>query len=288
MGSNIAKRLLKAGHIVYGRDINPTIAAAMADIGVNIVNAPKDLVDIVHVTLLSLPWPLDVREVVLGCDGLLSKSGILEVIVDMSTVDPFTTQHLAEESGKKGIGYLDAPVLGRPQNCGNWALPIGGESAYLRKCHEILQILAQKIIHVGPSGTGNIVKLLNNMMFGAINAVTAEVFAICAKSGLDPNVFYETVSNSGAATVSNLFKEVGSKILSKNFSPVFSIELLRKDMLLGIRMANRLNVPILVSNSNQLINNIAELAGCAKEDTASVIKIYEQIAKANIKQEGSS
>ena len=128
-------------------------------------------------------------------------------------------------------------------------------------------------------GWGNVVKLLNNMMFGAINSITAEIFAICKKFGMDPKIFYETIANSGAATVSNLFKEVGSKIVNGNFEPVFTVELLHKDMMLGIEMAKRLGVPLFVSQNNQIPNELAKLLGYGKEDTASVIKVYDLFLK---------
>jgi len=181
------------------------------------------------------------------------------------------------------VGYVDAPVLGRPQNCGKWTLPVGGTKEDVEKCRKVLEVLASRVIHVGPSGWGNVVKLLNNMMFGAINAVTAEIFATCKKFGMDPKILYETIANSGAATVSNLFKELGPKILRRDFEPLFTVDLLHKDMMLGIDMAKKLGVPVFVSTSNQLLNEMARLMGYGKEDTAAVIKVYERLLNIEVK-----
>ncbi len=283
MGSMMLKKIIGAGHKVYARDIDEKAEERAKNLGAIVVDSPAKIAEVAEIVILSLPMPSDVEEVVCGKDGLLSNVKSLKVIVDMSTVDPFTTQKNAVEAKKYGVGYVDAPVLGRPQNCGNWTLPVGGEAEDIEKCKSVLQLLAAKIVHVGPSGWGNVVKLLNNMMFGAINSITAEIFAICAKFGMDPKIFYETIANSGAATVSNLFKEVGQKIVNRNFEPVFAIDLLHKDMMLGIEMAKRLNVPLFVSQNNQLLNELSRLLGYGKEDTASVVKVYEKLLGMEVK-----
>ena len=144
------------------------------------------------------------------------------------------------------MGYLDCPVLGRPQGCGKWTLPTGGDERHLEVARPILQHLAARILPVGPSGHGNVVKLLNNLMFGAINAITAEVFALSRKLGMEPKVLFGTIAESGAATVSNLFRELGPKILADDFSPLFSIDNLHKDMRLGIEMARKVGANFLV------------------------------------------
>jgi len=283
MGSKMAESLIKAGYTVFANDIDDKAKNRARELGAKVVNSPKEIVEYAHVILLSIPMPSDVKEVVLGEDGILTNPKKGCVIVDLSTVDPFSTQQNAQKSKKYGVGYIDAPVLGRPQKCGNWTLPVGGEKEDLEKVRKVLEILAAKIIHVGPSGWGNIVKLLNNMMFGAINSITAEIFAICAKLGMDPKVLYEAIANSGAASVSNLFKELGPKILNRDFEPLFAIDLLHKDVSLGIKMAKEAGVPLFVSQANQLLNEMAKLKGFGKEDTAGVIKVYEDLLNIKVK-----
>jgi len=283
MGYEMLKKLSEAGYTVFCRDINKVAEDRAKKLGVKIVGSPKEMTQNTQIILLSLPMPSDVREVVLGENGILTDSGKGLIIVDLSTVDPFTTQQNAKEAKKSGCGYIDAPVLGRPQACGKWTLPVGGEMEDLAKVRGVLEILAAKVIHVGPAGSGNIVKLLNNMMLGAISSITAEIFAICAKLGMNPRVFYETIANSGAASVSGLFKEMGVKILSRDFEPLFSIDLLHKDVALGIQMAKEGGVPLMVSESNQLLNEMAKLKGFGKEDTSSVIKVYEDLLGIQVK-----
>jgi len=283
MGSKMAEKLINADYTVFARDIDEAAEERARKLGARVVSSPKEVAEYAEVILLSLPMPSDVEEVVLGEDGILKNPKNDRIIVDLSTVDPFSTQRNAKEAKKVGVGYIDAPVLGRPQRCGNWTLPVGGEKKDLEKVRKVLEVLAAKIIYVGPSGYGNIVKLLNNMMFGAINSITCEIFAICAKLGMNPKVLYETIAESGAASVSGLFKELGPKILKRDFEPLFAVDLLCKDVSLGIQMAKKVDVPLFVSEANQHLNEMARLMGFGKEDTASVVKVYEKLLNIEIK-----
>ena len=283
MGSKMAGKLINAGYAVFARDIDEVAEERARKLGAKVVNSPKEVAEYTEIILLSLPMPSDVKEVVLGEGGILTNPKNNRTIVDLSTVDPFSTQHNAEQAKKVGVSYIDAPVLGRPQKCGNWTLPVGGDKKDLEKVRKVLEILAAKIIYVGPSGHGNIVKLLNNMMLGAINSVTAEILAICTKLGMSPKVLYETIANSGAASVSNLFKELGPKILNRDFEPLFSIDLLHKDVMLGIQMAKQVGVPLFASEANQRLNEMARLMGFGKEDTASIVKVYEKLLDIEVK-----
>jgi len=204
------------------------------------------------------------------------------VIVDMSTVDPGVTRRMAETAFQKGVGYLDAPVLGRPASVGNWALPVGGRSQDLDPCRPVLELVAAKIFHIGESGSGNKVKLLNQLMFGAINAMTAEMMAIAEKLGIAPKLLFETISSSQAATVSNLFKELGGRIASENYeNPTFTVNLLIKDVHLAVEMAKAGDAPPVLGRSVELINEIARAQGFGDSDTSIMWKSVRKIWRDN-------
>lgn len=277
MGGRMVNKLLAAGYQVLVCDIDPDREAAAVAEGACAFGSPLQVAGSAEVILLSLPLPSDVDLVVNGTEGILAGTDPGCIIIDLSTVDPLSASRNAARAAEKGVGYLDAPVLGRPQGCGNWTLPVGGDQAVLEKARPVLEKLAAKIIHVGPSGHGNIIKLLNNMMFGAINAVTAEIMAICSRAGMDPRVLYDTISSSGAASVSKLFIELGPKIINRDFSPLFTIDLLHKDLNLALQMAQGAGVPVFLGHAAQLPNEVARAKGLGGEDTSGVVKIYEDI-----------
>jgi 3-hydroxyisobutyrate dehydrogenase-like beta-hydroxyacid dehydrogenase len=278
MGGRVLTRLIESGCRVVVRDIAPEAARRASENGGEVVTSPAEVARRAELVLMSLPMPADVQTVVTGDEGLLTASREGMVIVDLSTVDPQTTRHNAAEAAGRGVGYLDAPVLGRPAGCGRWTLPVGGGEGHLARARPVLELLATRIIHVGMSGAGNTVKLLNNLMFSAINAVTAEVLAICAACGMDAQVFVQTVADSGAATVSNLFRELGPKILARDFSPAFSIDLLHKDVRLGLEMASRARVPTIISTAGAVLIEMARARGLGPEDTGAVVKVFEALA----------
>lgn len=282
MGSRMAVNMVQAGFRVLARDIDPQAEERARSLGTTVVPSPAEVAKQAEIVLLSLPGPSDVATVVLGEDGLLTTAGAGQVIVDLSTVDPLSTRRNAGEASQRGVGYLDAPVLGRPQKCGNWTLPVGGNEADLAKCRPVLAALAQRILFVGESGNGNIVKLLNNLMFGAINSITAEIMALSAQVGMNPKILFDTIAESGAASVSNLFLELGPKMLARDYSPLFAIDLLHKDNKLAIEMAQEAGMPLILSRTSQLLNEMARSKGLGSEDTSAVVKVYEDLLQRKV------
>ncbi|HEX5850826.1 MAG TPA: NAD(P)-dependent oxidoreductase [Rubrobacter sp.] len=277
MGGRIVRALLEAGHEVVVYDASDEALTRATDAGARAVGSVGETPPLCRVVLLSLPRPGDVVEVVAGADGLLSRSSQGFVVADTSTVDPGTTRRMADMAAEAGAGYLDAPILGRPEACGRWTLPVGGNREDLEVALPALDTIARNVSHVGASGSGNAIKLLNNLMFGAINAITAEALAAAALVGLSPRTFYETVAQSDAATVSNLFRAIGPKMLEGDFSPAFTVDLLSKDNSLALAMIEDAGASVIVGNAVETLNGLARAAGYGHEDTSATVKVYEQL-----------
>jgi len=238
------------------------------------VAAAADLAELARgadIVLLSLPGPQEVSDVV---HGLLEAGSDLQVIVDLSTVDPVSTRARAAEARAHGVDYLDAPVLGRPARCGRWTLPVGGSPDALERARPALERLATQIVHTGDSGAGNVIKLCNNLMFGAINAIAVESMEVARRLGVDLQVYFDTISTSGAATVSNLFLEVGPKIISGDTRPDFSLDLLHKDNLLALDMARSVGAPLLVSSAVSCLNALGKDRGLGPLDTSALSLLF--------------
>lgn len=276
LGGAIAKRLVEGGFELVACDIDESARKKALGVGAKVAESPKEVARLCDITLMALPFPSDVENVVAGQDGLLAGARPGFIIIDMSTVGPSTSKKNAALAAEKKAEYLDSPVLGRPGSCGQWTLPVGGKKDVIDKCRPILETLAKSVVHVGDLGSGNIVKLLNNMMFAVINATTAEILALAAKVGMNQRLVFETIAESGAATVSKLFVEVGSKIVKGDFDPVFSVDLMWKDLDVGLAMAREVNAPVIVTRNAQIINEMARSNGLGKMDTSAVIKILEK------------
>lgn len=281
MGISAGRKILEGGYLLVAHDSSPHAQENARGIGAKVTKSPVEVAKETEIVLMFLPGPKEVESCMTGSEGLLSGSRHGLSIVDMSTVDPGTTQRMAGLARQMGVGYLDAPVLGRPASVGNWVLPVGGSKEDLDRCKPVLQLFAAKIFHIGDSGAGNKVKLLNQLMFGAINAMTAEMMAIAERLEIEPKILYETISASQAATVSGLFKELGRRIAGEDYdNPTFTVDLIVKDVRLAVQMAKEGKAPPILGRAVELINEMAQAQGLGRADTAimwkSVKKIWEK------------
>jgi 3-hydroxyisobutyrate dehydrogenase/2-hydroxy-3-oxopropionate reductase len=280
MGSASAEKILEAGNTVIAFDPHQPSAARVEQLGASLAASPAEVAQQCEVILMFLPGPTVIEEVVAGPNGLLSTIQEGSVIVDLSTTDPESTCKMADLAAANNVSYLDAPVLGRPASIGKWALPVGGDPAELEKCLPVLNLLATQIMPIGESGSGNKIKLLNQLMFGAINAMTAEMMAISQKVGISPELLYNTITASQAGTVSNLFKELGKSIAEEDYStPTFSIDLLCKDVNLATQLARQNGATPILGESIETINKLAQDQGYGKMDTSIMWKCFEPIWK---------
>jgi 3-hydroxyisobutyrate dehydrogenase-like beta-hydroxyacid dehydrogenase len=282
MGQIVASKFLENDYEVVGYDLLPEVRRKAHKMGVEIVNSACDVAKIAQVMFLSLPGPAQVKEVVSGEKGLLSAAYKGQIIVDLSTVDPSTTRKMAGMAEEIGVGYLDAPILGRPRSIGRWVLPVGGHADHFERCRTILRIFANQLVYVGSSGAGNTLKLVNQLMFSTINAMTVEMLVVAKKASLSPKVVFETISQSGAATVSGLFCEVAKKIVENDYTSIFSIDLLCKDIALALGMAKECGAPPIIASGVQVLNEIAQARGLGGKDTAALIKIYENLMDTSV------
>ena len=281
MGRVILESLLKQHFTVVAFDPAPQARDAIIASGADYAQHPAEVVSRTAVTIQCLPAPQHIRESVFGPNGVLSAATPGRILVDTSTVDPETSREAASALSRKGTDYLDAPILGRPSTIGHWILPVGGEREAFERAQNVLRHFTKQIVYAGPSGAGNIFKLLNQLMFSAINGITAEVFAIAGKAGIDTDLFYRTVADSGAATVSGLFQECGRKITADSFEPVFPVDMLIKDAGLGIEMARRFGTPPVIASAVQVLNEIASGKGLGSLDTSVLVKVYQDLYAAH-------
>ncbi len=278
MGRTVAQKIINGGYGLVAYDVNAACIEQAKALGASMADSLQEVAEKAKITLMLLPGPDDVKHCVAGPKGLLSLASQGSVIVDMSTIDPATTTEMAALALAKGVGYVDAPVLGRPATVGQWALPAGGRKEDIDRCRQVLRQFAAHVLHVGPSGSGHKIKLLNQMMFGAINAMTAEMMAVASQIGIEPKLLYETITASQAGTVSNLFKELGGRVASGSYeNPTFTVDLLIKDIRLGVKMAKEGGAPPLLGRTVELINEIAQSQGLGPSDTSAMWRSYLRV-----------
>lgn len=277
MGKCMLQSMQDKGFSVMAYDKFTAAAESAKEMGAEIALTPAELAAHASVILMSLPGPVQLQEVLFGEAGL--KEGLTSdhVVIDTSTVDPQTTRINAKGVEETGAVYLDCPILGRPSATGKWMLPTGGNPEALEKVKPVLLTFASDAVAVGDHGAGNALKLLNQLMFSCINAISSEVMAICDHVGIDKEIFYNTVAGSSAATVSGLFREVGKSIVNDGYdTPAFTVDLLIKDAKLGLQMAKEADAPSVIAGTVQLYNEIAHAEGLGMQDTSALYKVFSR------------
>jgi 3-hydroxyisobutyrate dehydrogenase-like beta-hydroxyacid dehydrogenase len=279
MGLAVAGKIVQAGtRSLAVHDVAPERRARAAKLDVAVCTGPADVADRSDLVLLLLPGPDEIEACVAGDDGLLRTARPGTIVVDHSTTAPESSERLAALARERGVAYLDAPVLGRPAAVGNWTLPVGGDTGALERCRPVLELYAKQVLPVGPPGSGNRVKLLNQLMFGAINAMTAEMMAVAERVGIPPRLLYETITSSRAGTVSHLFVELGKRVVADDYAtPDFSVRLLRKDVRLAVEMARRAGATPLLGQTVQFLNELAHGHGLDAQDTAAMWQVFRRV-----------
>lgn len=269
MGRTVAAKFLESGVKVSGYEVSAACVEKGTETGISMCASLAELAERSDWIILFLPGPAEIAECVCGQKGLLSALRAGAIIIDMCTSSPQNTVAMESAARAAGVRYIDAPVLGRPSSVGKWALPVGGDAAALEEVRALLNLVAAHVVHMGSAGSGHKVKLLNQLMFGAINAMTAEMMAVSEKVGIPPARLYEIIVASQAGTVSNLFRELGGRISEERYTdPTFTVSLLCKDVRLGVEMAEAAGAPLILGRTIDLLNKASHAQGYGAEDSA--------------------
>ena len=279
MGSIMNRRLLEAGHRVRVFDPDASATERAVAHGAEGAESPRAAAAGARVAVLSLPGPEVVEAVVAGSEGVLEGLAPEGVIVDMSTIDPATTRRLEAEAAERGSSFLDAPVSGGVARAetGELTIMVGGDAEALERCRPILASLGSNIVRVGPSGSGQIVKLCNNMLVGTILAGLAETLVTAAKAGVDARTVADVVrASAGGSWI--LDNHLPLTTFADDYGPRFSLDLLYKDVSLFGGMAAGVGVPVPVTAGVEEMLNAARSRGLGALDQSVVVRMYEELA----------
>lgn len=230
MGRPMASNLLDAGYelTVWNRS-RPGIEA-LVEKGAAEGESPADVARRSDIVITIVGDAPDVEEVALGENGIIDGAHEGLVHIDMTTQSPEVTRSIAERLSEAGVEMLDAPVSGGEQGAIDGALSImaGGKEEVFERCRPVLEVLGEKIVHCGPSGSGQVVKLCNQVAVAVTNLAVCEALTLCRKAGVDPERMLEAVG-AGAGSSWQLVN-LGPKMLAGDFAPGFKIEHQQKDL----------------------------------------------------------
>jgi len=272
MGSGMASCLNKAGFDLTVWNRNTSRAAPFKAAGVHVAGSPGEAAGRAEVIIAMLADDNASRAVWLGDNGALDRAQPGSVLIECSTLSPGCVRELAERAAQRNCRFLDAPVTGsRPHAAaGELKFLVGGEASTLEQVRDVFSAMGKDIIHFGPIGSGAVMKLINNFMCGVQAAALAEAIALIEKSGLDREAAL-TILREGAPG-SPLVKGVSARMVSRDYTVNFAIELMQKDLSYAIAEAKRHGLPLTTPDPARRLMEQAVSKGFARSDFAAVIE----------------
>jgi 3-hydroxyisobutyrate dehydrogenase len=274
----MAANLVKTGFKVVGVDLDPARAEMLRAKGGEIAKTPADAARAATRVITMVETTAQTDEVINGPNGLLAAARTGHAIAMMSTIDPIAAKRLHDDLKSKGISMVDAPVSGGAARArdGSLAIICGGEAVDYEAWLPAFKAMSANQFHVGGIGQGLALKLVNNMLIQTSTVAIAEAFVMGAKAGLDPRIMYDVIKVSTGASFALDFRV--PRFLSGDFAPGGTVDISYKDQELETAFGKALGVPLFMANISQQIYQMARARGLNKEDGASVVKLYEEMA----------
>jgi 3-hydroxyisobutyrate dehydrogenase len=278
MGSPMALRLLDARYPLAVHSRTKSKASRLSGRGAQVLNSPREVALQSDIVFLCVTETKDVEAVINGDDGIAASARRGLIVVDHSTISPAATRELADDLAKRGMILLDAPVSGGDTGAKNGTLSImvGGDPAAFERVEPIMRSFGKTITHCGPSGTGQLTKLVNQILVSVTNLAVCEALTFARKYKLDLEKTIAAVG-SGAAGSWQL-ANLGPKMADGNFRPGFTIDLQQKDLRLVLQAAEESNISLPAASLVHQLFAAAQAAGHGKDGTQALFTVVEKLA----------
>jgi 3-hydroxyisobutyrate dehydrogenase len=278
MGGPMAGHLLGAGCPLVVHTRTRARAEPLLARGARWADSPADAAREAEVVFLCLPDTPDVERVVLGEDGVLAGATKGAIIVDHSTISPAATRAMAGRAAEKGVALLDAPISGGDVGAKNATLSImvGGDAPAFDRVGPLLGHMGKTITHCGPSGTGQLTKLVNQILVTINNLATCEALVFAKRNGLDLDKTIAALA--GGAAGSWQFANLGPRMVKSDFAPGFMIDLQVKDLRLVAEAAKESKLDLAALSLVHHLFTEAQQTGLGREGTHALFKIVQKLS----------
>ena len=278
MGAPMARNLLKAGFALTVWNRTRSKAEAVAKDGARAATTPRDLAKEVDVVVVMVTNSPDVEAVLFGKDGAIEGARSGQLWIDMSTISPDVERAVTERAAAKGVRTLDAPVSGGEIGAieARLSIMVGGDAADVERAMPILSALGKTIVHVGPHGAGQVVKLANQIAVVLNNLGVSEALVFAAAHGIDLEKTRQVIA--GGAGSSWAMQNYAPKILAGDFRPGFMIDLQQKDLRLVLEAAFAKHLALPGAALTHELYNALQRAGGGREGNHALIKAIEQLS----------
>lgn len=272
MGSGMAARLLTAGHQVVVWNRRKERAEPLVAKGARLAASPREAATGVEAIISMVADDPASRAVWLGPDGALAGAAPGTMLIESSTLSPIWCDELARAAAAKECQLLDAPVTGGKAQAASGELRflVGGSADTLARARPILSAMGKEIVHLGPTGAGARMKLINNFVCGIQAAALAEAVALIERVGLDRTTALSVLAKG--APGSPLVNAVGPRMTTSDYSVHFGLALMHKDLTYSIDEAARAGVPLRTAETARELYSTAIAQGWGDKDFSAIVE----------------
>lgn len=284
MGKPMAKNLLKAGYPLIVYDIVKEAVDELITAGAEQGSSPKDIAQKVDLIITMLPNSPQVKEVVLGENGIIEGVKAGTIVVDMSSIAPLASQEIAGKLREAGAVMLDAPVSGGEPKAidGTLSIMVGGPEDAFKQVEDVLKIMGSSAVLIGDVGSGNVTKLANQIIVALNIAAMSEAMVLATKAGVNPEKVYQAIR--GGLAGSTVLDAKVPLVLDRNFKPGFRIELHIKDLKNAMDTAHGVDVPVPLTSQVLEMMQAMKVDGKAGNDHGGLVQFYEKLAGIEVKK----
>ncbi|MDA1280585.1 MAG: NAD(P)-dependent oxidoreductase [Chloroflexi bacterium] len=284
LGRPMAQRLMQAGHNLLVYDTDVAARSVFSETRAMVATSLPQLVSECDIVCLCLPGPVEVEQVMLGGDGIVSvvQSGTL--VVDHTTNSPTVVRLVGEQLRLRGAALVDAPVSGGVEGAaaGTLTTLIGGEPDHVERARPLLEAFSAAIVHVGPLGAGTVAKLMNNLAAFSLDQVIGECLTIGVKAGIDPDRLLEALQQAAIGKGGNLHVRLPDTFMKGDFEPRFTLSGAHKDVRLAVGLAEEVGVPVRIARTVLGEMETALSRGLGDRDASIVLTLQEERAGVHI------
>ena len=278
MGCSFVKRLSQAEYNINAYDKDENKLKLVKNIkNVSCSQNPSAVANECKLIFICVDKTENVEEVVFGENGVIQNASKNSIIVDLSTTSADKTILFADKVKlKKKVSWVDAPVSGGPSKAldGSLAIMIGGDSKNIKLITPVLDKLSSNFTHFGPVGSGQIVKMINQILVLNNYAILAEALSFAEGYGIDASKIPDALSDGHAG--SNLLTHLFPRMINKDFDPQGYATQIQKDLKMVCDLADKKNIPIPLSSLTKQLFSILNNKSKQNLDGTSIVKLFDK------------
>ncbi|WLD76665.1 2-hydroxy-3-oxopropionate reductase [Mogibacterium neglectum] len=283
MGRPMAKHLVNAGYDVMVSDLNQELVSELVDMGAG-TGSYSEIGSQCDIVMMILPNADIVKSVIFGEGGIASSMKKGSIIVDHSSVTPVESNECYYELKVKGISFLDAPVSGGEPGAisGSLAIMVGGDQEAFDVAKTYMDSYASSMILTGPSGSGSVTKLANQIIVNNNIAIVSEALVFASKAGADPEKVYKAIRSGLAGSA--VLDAKAPMMIDRNFVPGGTIKVNHKDITNVVKTAHSIDAPIPYSAQLYEIMQALKVHGHLGDDHAGIVQYFEALADCKVEK----